>query len=48
MVDPPRALPDQFPPTVPFKTTVAGVEDRTFVLTRIDPKVCEPFKATMK
>jgi hypothetical protein len=25
-----------------------GPEDRTFVLTGIDPKVCEPFKATVK
>jgi hypothetical protein len=23
-------------------------EDRTFALTRIDPKACEPFKATVK
>jgi hypothetical protein len=25
-----------------------GPEDRTFALTRIDPKACEPFKATVK
>jgi hypothetical protein len=25
-----------------------GQEDRTFALTRIDPKACEPFKATLK